>query len=201
MAGIKIIGLGKSQGDTVVTNDDLAKIVETSDQWIREKSGIRSRFFARKKSNADMAAEAAEKAIENFILSMQKNDLSSMMIYTDLYGEEDPLSQDLAEILIRQGKVAEQIQTFYYYLMGNEFAATENVSLDELGMTGEEISSSLELSEIVYLDLNNVLKIKDDEYAAFYYFNGKHYMSGFNMKEYGQGWKIEELPWAWIRDR
>ena len=63
MAGIKIIGLGKSQGDTVVTNDDLAKIVETSDQWIREKSGIRSRFFARKKSNADMAAEAAEKAI------------------------------------------------------------------------------------------------------------------------------------------
>lgn len=49
MAGIKIIGLGKSQGDTVVTNDDLAKIVETSDQWIREKSGIRSRFFCQKK--------------------------------------------------------------------------------------------------------------------------------------------------------
>ena len=141
-------------------------------------------------------SQTPEKAIENFILSMQKNDLSSMMIYTDLYGEEDPLSQDLAEILIRQGEVAEQIQTFYYYLMGNEFAATENVSLDELGMTGEEISKSLELSEIVYLDLNNVLKIKDDEYAAFYYFNGKHYMSGFNMKEYGQGWKIEELSCA-----
>ena len=141
-------------------------------------------------------SQTPEKAIENFILSMQKNDLSSMMIYTDLYGEEDPLSQDLTEILIRQGEVAEQIQTFYYYLMGNEFAATENVSLDELGMTGEEISSSLELSEIVYLDLNNVLKIKDDEYAAFYYFNGKHYMSGFNMKEYGQGWKIEELSCA-----
>ena len=141
-------------------------------------------------------SQTPEKAIENFILSMQKNDLSSMMIYTDLYGEEDPLSQDLAEILIRQGEVAEQIQTFYYYLMGNEFAATENVSLDELGMTGEEISSSLELSEIVYLDLNNVLKIKDDEYAAFYYFNGKHYMSGFTMKEYSQGWKIEELSCA-----
>ena len=138
-------------------------------------------------------SQTPEKTIENFVLSMQKNDLSSMMIYTDLYGEEDPLNQDLAEILIRQGEVAEQIQTFYYYLMGNDFASTENVSLDELGMTGEEISGSLELSEIVYLDLNNVLKIKDDEYAAFYYFNGKHYMSGFKMKEYGQGWKIEEL--------
>lgn len=141
-------------------------------------------------------SQTPEKAIENFILSMQKNDLSSMMIYTDLYGEEDPLSQDLTEILIKQGDVAEQIQTFYYYLMGNDFAATENVSLDELGMTGEEISSSLELDEIVYLDLNNVLKISDNEYAAFYYFNGKHYMSGFTMKEYSQGWKIEELSCA-----
>ena len=53
-------------------------------------------------------SQTPEKAIENFILSMQKNDLSSMMIYTDLYGEEDPLSQDLTEILIRQGEVAEQ---------------------------------------------------------------------------------------------
>ena len=35
MAGIKIIGLGKSQGDKVVTNDDLAQIVDTSDQWVR----------------------------------------------------------------------------------------------------------------------------------------------------------------------
>lgn len=143
-------------------------------------------------------SQTPEKAIENFILSMQKNDLSSMMIYTDLYGEEDPLNRDLAEILIRQGEVAEQIQTFYYYLMGNDFATTQNVSLDELGMTGEEISRSLELSEIVYLDLNNVLKIKEDEYAAFYYFNGKHYMSGFTMKEYGQGWKIEELSCAFM---
>lgn len=141
-------------------------------------------------------SQTPEKTIENFILSMQKNDLSSMMIYTDLYGEQDPLSQDPAEILIRQGEVAEEIQTFYYYLMGNDFATTENVSLDELGMTGEEISSSLELNEIVYLDLNNVLKIKDDEYAAFYYFNGKHYMSGFTMKEYDRGWKIEDLSCA-----
>ncbi len=64
MAGIKIIGLGKAQGDTAVTNDELAEIVDTSDRWIREKSGIRSRFFAREKSNADMAAEAAEMAIK-----------------------------------------------------------------------------------------------------------------------------------------
>lgn len=64
MAGIKIIGLGRAEGDTVVTNDDLAKIVDTSDEWVREKTGIRSRFFAENKTNEDMAAEAAAQAIE-----------------------------------------------------------------------------------------------------------------------------------------
>lgn len=137
--------------------------------------------------------ENPEDAIDNFAMCIQKNDLSSMMVYMDLYGEKDPSNQDLADILNRQGEVAEQIQTFYYYLMGNDFATTEKVSLDELGMTGEEICNSLTLGESVYLDLNNILKIKGNEYAAFYYFNGKHYMSGFTMKEYDQGWKIEEL--------
>ena len=65
MAGIKIIGLGKASGDVTVTNDDLAKIVDTSDSWIREKSGIRTRYFAREKSNADMAAEAAAMAVKH----------------------------------------------------------------------------------------------------------------------------------------
>lgn len=65
MAGIKIIGLGKSQGDKVVTNDDLAQIVDTSDQWVRAKTGIKSRYFAENKTNEDMAFEAARQAIEN----------------------------------------------------------------------------------------------------------------------------------------
>ncbi len=63
MAGIRIIGLGKSMGDTVVTNDDLAKIVDTNDAWIREKSGIQSRYFANNKTNTQMASEAAAAAI------------------------------------------------------------------------------------------------------------------------------------------
>ena len=63
MAGIRIIGLGKSTGDQKISNDDLSKSVDTSDAWIREKSGIESRYFAKEKSNSDMALEAAEMAI------------------------------------------------------------------------------------------------------------------------------------------
>ena len=63
MAGIKIVSLGKSRGEKRVTNEDFEKIVDTSDQWIRSKTGIRSRYFAEEKSNEDMAFEAAKEAI------------------------------------------------------------------------------------------------------------------------------------------
>jgi 3-oxoacyl-[acyl-carrier-protein] synthase-3 len=63
MGGIRIAGFGRSQGDKTVTNDELALTVDTSDSWIREKTGIRSRFFAEDKTNADMAAAAAAGAI------------------------------------------------------------------------------------------------------------------------------------------
>ncbi len=49
----------------VFKNDDFAKIIVTSDEWIRSKSGIRSRCFAKTKKNEDMAIEAAVSAIEN----------------------------------------------------------------------------------------------------------------------------------------
>ena len=65
MAGIKIIGLGRAEGEQIVTNDDLAKIVDTSDAWVREKTGIQSRFFAGSKTNEDMAVEAAARAIDD----------------------------------------------------------------------------------------------------------------------------------------
>lgn len=65
MAGVKLLGLGKARGDRLVTNDDLARQVDTSDQWIREKSGIQSRYFAVEKTETDLAAEAAEAAVQS----------------------------------------------------------------------------------------------------------------------------------------
>lgn len=64
MGGIRIAGFGRSRGDKLVSNNDLALRVDTSDSWIREKTGIRSRYFAENKTNAEMAAEAAASAME-----------------------------------------------------------------------------------------------------------------------------------------
>ncbi len=47
MSGIRIIGLGKALPSRIVTNDDLSRVVETSDEWIRTRTGIRERRIAR----------------------------------------------------------------------------------------------------------------------------------------------------------
>jgi 3-oxoacyl-[acyl-carrier-protein] synthase-3 len=60
-----IIGWGKYAPTKVVTNEDLAKTVDTSDGWIHERTGIRERRIASgKESTALMALHAAREAIE-----------------------------------------------------------------------------------------------------------------------------------------
>jgi 3-oxoacyl-[acyl-carrier-protein] synthase-3 len=62
--GSRIAGLGHYQPARVVTNDDIARVVDTSDEWIRDRVGIATRRVAAPdESVADMAAAAAEKAL------------------------------------------------------------------------------------------------------------------------------------------
>src|SRR5262245_6500264 len=60
----RILGIGSAQPERVVTNDDLSKIMDTNDQWIRERVGIAERRFASEKDTVvSMAVEAGSKAI------------------------------------------------------------------------------------------------------------------------------------------
>jgi 3-oxoacyl-[acyl-carrier-protein] synthase-3 len=61
---IGITGLGVNVPDRVVTNDDLAQVVETSDEWIRERTGIRERRMAADhEALTDIALPAARRAL------------------------------------------------------------------------------------------------------------------------------------------
>ncbi|BCJ51301.1 3-oxoacyl-[acyl-carrier-protein] synthase 3 protein 4 [Actinoplanes sp. NBRC 14428] len=62
-AGSRIVAMGHYQPSRVITNDDLAKIVDTNDAWIRDRVGIAERRIADAESVADMATSAAEKAL------------------------------------------------------------------------------------------------------------------------------------------
>ncbi|MCF7549971.1 beta-ketoacyl-ACP synthase III [Pseudonocardia sp. WMMC193] len=62
--GARIIGLGSTQPEHVVTNHDLALRVETNDQWIRDRVGIVERRIADKDTSlVDMAVEAGSRAV------------------------------------------------------------------------------------------------------------------------------------------
>jgi 3-oxoacyl-[acyl-carrier-protein] synthase III len=76
MAGARILAFGGYQPDTVVTNDDLAKRVDTNDEWIRSRVGIESRRIAGPdESVADMATAAGGKALAASGLSPDAIDL------------------------------------------------------------------------------------------------------------------------------
>ena len=63
---VEIVGTGRHLPDCVLTNDDLAKRVETSDEWIHTRTGIRERRIAPEGVNAaDMGAAAAQRAMES----------------------------------------------------------------------------------------------------------------------------------------
>lgn len=74
----RITGMGKYLPDQVVTNDDLSKLMDTSHEWILERTGIHERRFVPKDSDegtASMGVKAAEQAIERAGISKHDIDL------------------------------------------------------------------------------------------------------------------------------
>lgn len=72
----RVIGIGSFLPERVSTNDDMAKIVDTSDEWIRERTGIRQRHFAGDgESSSVMAVNAAKQALERAGLTGDDLDL------------------------------------------------------------------------------------------------------------------------------
>ncbi len=72
---IKVISSGKYIPKKVLTNDDLEKIVDTSNEWIVSRTGIRERHIAEEDTAADMAYKAALNAIEKSNYNKDEIDL------------------------------------------------------------------------------------------------------------------------------
>jgi 3-oxoacyl-[acyl-carrier-protein] synthase-3 len=103
VTGAKILAFGGYQPDRVVTNDDLAKIVDTSDEWIRSRVGIESRrVAAADETVADMAEAAGAKALAASGLTPAAIDL----VIVATCSPEVPLPNVAAVVAYRLGIVA-----------------------------------------------------------------------------------------------
>ena len=65
MQGIQIVGMGKALPSRRVENETFTQMVETSDEWIKSRTGIQSRYFCKEEKQMDLCAEAARKALAN----------------------------------------------------------------------------------------------------------------------------------------
>ena len=73
MTGIKIIATGAQAPKKIVSNDDLAKIVETSDEWISQRTGMSQRHYVSEGENHTWLAEmAARQAIDRAGIPKEK---------------------------------------------------------------------------------------------------------------------------------
>src|SRR5437016_2706048 len=75
-----IVGWGKYLPPNILTNDELAKRVDTSDAWIRERTGITERRIATKETTASMALYAAQDALE--VADINPNDIDLVIVAT-----------------------------------------------------------------------------------------------------------------------
>lgn len=74
--GVGIIGTGHYAPDNIVTNKDLEKIVDTTDEWIRSRTGIEERRIAKDdEDSSDMAYIAAMRALDDAKVSAEEIDL------------------------------------------------------------------------------------------------------------------------------
>ena len=72
----KVIGVGGYLPDKIITNDELSKTVETSDEWIKERTGIQERRIAdESETTSSLGIQAAKNAIKNAGISSEDIDL------------------------------------------------------------------------------------------------------------------------------
>jgi len=71
-----ISGCGSYLPKKILTNEDLSKKINTTDEWIQSRTGIKQRYIADKKQlNSDLGCEAAKKAIKNAKINISDIDL------------------------------------------------------------------------------------------------------------------------------
>ncbi len=75
LQGIKILGMSSFVPQTEITNEDFTKIIDTNDEWITTRTGIKKRHYAMGTQTWEMGLNAAEKAISQSGITAEDIDL------------------------------------------------------------------------------------------------------------------------------
>ncbi len=141
-----IAGMGVYAPEKVVTNFDLEKLMETSDKWITERTGIRSRHFAEPGTTTlELATKAAQSALDN--AGITARDLDMILVGTSSPDGPFPsIACRIQDELDAPGAVAWDMLaacTSWMYALstGDSFIATERA--DNVLVIGAEVLSRM----------------------------------------------------------
>ncbi|MCJ8166207.1 ketoacyl-ACP synthase III [Pontibacter sp. E15-1] len=146
MRNAKIAGVGHYVPDQVVTNKDLEKIMDTSDEWIRERTGIVERRYFQEgiDTTANMGAEASRRALKKAGLEPKDVDMIIFATLSPDYtfpGSGVLMQRELGLKDIPALDVRNQCSGFIYALsVGDQFIKTG--MYDTVLVVGAEIHSS-----------------------------------------------------------
>ena len=107
MSGIDILGTGCYAPSHTLSNDDLSTMVDTSDEWIYPRTGIKKRHISQTENTSELAYQAAKKALENSGVS--KEDIGFIIVATC---SADHIMPSVACMLQKQLGLSEQVMAF-----------------------------------------------------------------------------------------
>jgi len=151
MRRVAFTGTGYHVPDRVVTNEDLAGMMDTSDEWIRERSGIRERrWIAPGQTNGDLAAAAARMALDD--AGLEPTDVDLVVLATISSDNFFPGNGVLLERDLGMGHVAaldvRNQCTGFVYGVATASAYIKSGQADTVLVVGTEIQSpALDLSD------------------------------------------------------
>src|SRR5688500_10476562 len=159
-----ITGWGMSVPERVLTNDDIAKVVETNDAWIRERTGIRERRIARENEfPSTLGVEASIKALR--VANLRPTDLDLIICTTSSPEYIFPATACLIQDQIGASKAGAfdllAACTGFIYALNMGAQAIRNGSIKSALIVGYEILSRF----INWKDRNTCMLFGDGEGA------------------------------------
>ena len=151
MKNAQITGIGFNVPERVVTNQDLEKIMDTTDEWIKERSGITQRHWVDKESNASiLAIEAAKNAMKDAEIDASEIDLVICATLTSDYffpGISNQIQHALGMRMVGAFDIKAACSAFIYSLsIGDQFIRTEQYKT--ILVVGAEVqSTALDISD------------------------------------------------------
>ena len=151
MKNAQITGIGFNVPERVVTNQDLEKIMDTTDEWIKERSGITQRHWVDKESSASiLAIEASKNAMKDAEIDASEIDLVICATLTSDYffpGISNQIQHALGMRMVGAFDIKAACSAFIYSLsIGDQFIRTEQYKT--ILVVGAEVqSTALDISD------------------------------------------------------